>query len=66
MILPKVSGYVKTFKDEDVDKDKNKNKKLMSFRIDDDKILEKNKTIWIKIEDLQNIEFFYQFVMIDI
>ena len=61
-----MSEYVKTFKDEDVDKDKNKNKKLMSFRIDDDKILEKNKTIWIKIEDLQNIEFFYQFVMIDI
>ena len=28
----------------------------MYLRIDDDKLLEKYKTIWIKIEDLQNID----------
>ena len=38
-ILPKMSGYVKTFKVKDGDKDKNN--KLMSFRIDDVKLLEK-------------------------
>ena len=55
LILPKTIGYVKTFKDKDGDKDKNKNNKLMSFGIDDDKLLEKHKTTWIKIGDLQNI-----------
>ena len=29
----------------------------MSFLIDDEKLLEKYKTIWIRIEDLNNIEF---------
>ena len=28
----------------------------MSFRIDDEKLLEKYKTIWNKIEDIKNIE----------
>ena len=28
----------------------------MSFRIDDEKLLEKYKIIWTKIEDLKNIE----------
>ena len=28
----------------------------MSLRIDDDKVLEKYKTIWTKIEDLRNIK----------
>ena len=28
----------------------------MSFRIDDEKLLEKYKAIWIKIEDLKNIK----------
>ena len=28
----------------------------MSFRIDDEKLLEKYKAIWTKIEDLKNIE----------
>ena len=36
-----MSGYVKTFK---------------IFRIDDEKLLEKYKAIWTKIEDLKNIE----------
>ena len=30
--------------------------KLMSFHIDDDKLLKKYKTIWAKIEDLKNLE----------
>ena len=54
LIMPKMSGYVKTFKVKDGDKDKNN--KLMSFRIDDEKLLEKYKAIWTKIEDLKNIE----------
>ena len=29
----------------------------MSFSIDDEKLLEKYKTIWTKIEDLENIEW---------
>ena len=36
--------------------DGNKNKELMSFCIDDEKLLEKYKTIWTKIEDLKNIK----------
>ena len=38
------------------DGDKCKNNKLMSFRIDDEKLSEIYKTIWPKIEDLKNIE----------
>ena len=49
LIIPKLSGYVKTFKVED------KISKLMSFRIDDQKLLEKYKAIWTKIEDFKNI-----------
>ena len=41
---------IKTSKVED------KNNKLMSFRIDDEKLLEKFKVIWTKIEDLKNIK----------
>ena len=44
LVLPKMSGYVKTFKVKDGDKDKNY--KLMPFYIDDEKLLEKYKTIW--------------------
>ena len=50
MVLPKLSGYVKTFKVED------KINKLMSFRIGDEKLLEKYKATWTKIKDLKNIE----------
>ena len=32
------------------------NNKLMSFCLDDDKLLEKHKIIWTKIEDLKKIE----------
>ena len=49
-----MSGYVITFKVKDGYKDKSN--KLMSFRIDDEKLLEKYKTIWIKIENLNNFE----------
>ena len=42
MIMPKISGYVKIFKVED------KNNKLMSFCIDDEKLLKKYKAIWTK------------------
>ena len=31
--------------------DNDKNNKLMSFHIDDEKLLKKYKTIWTKIED---------------
>ena len=50
LIMPKMSGYVKKFRFED------KINKLMSFYIDDKKLLEKYKTIWTKTEDLKNIE----------
>ena len=49
-----MSGYVKTFKVKDGDKDKNN--KLMLFRKDDEKLLEKYKAIWTKVEDLKNIK----------
>ena len=50
LIISKMSGYVKTFKVED------KINKLMSFRIDNEKLLEEYKAIWTKIEDSKNIE----------
>ena len=52
LILPKMSRYLKTFKD----KGKYKNNKLMFFCIDDDKLLGKYETICINIEDLQDIK----------
>ena len=54
MILPKMSGYLKTFEVKGGDKDKNN--KCMSLHIDDDKLLEKYKTIWTKIELFLNIK----------
>ena len=48
-----MSEYVKTFKVKDGDKDNNK---LMPLHIDNNKLLEKYKTTWTKIEDLKNIE----------
>ena len=48
LIMPKMSGHVKTFKVKEGDKDKNN--KLMYVRIDDKKLLEKYKAIWTKIE----------------
>ena len=54
LMLPKVSGYVKTFKGKRGDT--NKNNKLMSLLTDDENLLKKFKNFWTKIEDLQNIE----------
>ena len=50
LILPKMSGYVKTFKF------KNKSNNLMSFHINDGKLLQKYRPVWTKIEDLKHIE----------
>ena len=48
MILPKMSGYVKTFKVKDGDKFKNN--KLISFSIDVEKLLEKYKLFGLKLK----------------
>ena len=50
LIMPKMSGYVKTFKIGDKN---SKLMKLISFHIDDEKLLDKCKAIWNKIEDLK-------------
>ena len=50
LIMPKITGYIKTFKDKD------KNSKLVSFRIGNGKLFAKYKVIWTKIEDLNNIK----------
>ena len=57
LIMPKMNGYVKTFNVKEGDKDKNN--KLMSFRIDDEKLLEIYKAIWTKIEDLKEYRIKY-------
>ena len=49
-IMPKMSGCVKTFKVED------KNNKLIYYRIDNEKLLEKYKAIWTKSKDFKNIQ----------
>ena len=54
LIISKMSEYGKTFKVKEGDKDKNN--KLISLRLDDEKLLEKYKAIWTKIEDLENTE----------
>ena len=46
-----MSRYVKTFEVKEGDKDKNNN--LMTFRIDDEKLLEKYKAIWTKMDYLK-------------
>ena len=47
LIMLKMSGYVKIFRVED------KINKLMSFHIGDEKLLEKYKVIWTKVENLK-------------
>ena len=65
LILPNISGYVKTFKDKDGDKDKNKNNKLMSFFIDDDKI-NKIRPFELRLKTFKILTWmFCQFLMID-
>ena len=48
LILPIMSGYVETFKVKDGDKDKNN--KLMSFRRDDEKLLENIKPFGLRLK----------------
>ena len=50
LIMPKMSGYVKTFKVKDGDKDKNN--KLKCFGMDNEKLLENYKALCTNIEDL--------------
>ena len=65
LIMPTMSGYVKTFQVKDEDKDKNY--KLMLFRTDDEKLLEKFKAIWTKIENFKILnKMLYQSMMTDI
>ena len=52
--MPKISGYAKKFKV--IDGDKDKINKLTPSCIDDEKLLEKCKANWTKIEDLENIK----------
>ena len=54
LIMPTMSEYGKTSKVKRGDKDKSN--KLMSFYIDDEKLLKKCKAIWTKVEDLKSIE----------
>ena len=60
LIMPKVSGCLKAFKRHKTfkvkDEDKDINEKLMSFHINNEKLLENCWAIWTKIEDLKNIE----------
>ena len=50
MILPKMGRYIETFKVKD------NNSKFMFSPLDSEKILEKYKNIWTKIEDLKRIK----------
>ena len=50
LTMPKMGEYVKTFKV------KEEGNQFMHFRIDDEKLLEKYKAIWNKIDDLKNIK----------
>ena len=47
----KMSGYIKTFKVREGDTDKRN--KLMSFRIDNERLLDKYKAVWNNIGDLK-------------
>ena len=51
LILPKISRYVKTFKDKG--QFKNKNNQLMYLVIYNDNLVEKYETIWNKVEDFK-------------
>ena len=57
LILPKMSGYVQTFKVKD------KSNELMSFHIGEEKLLEKYKTIWSKKQEHMIINFILIFAV---
>ena len=63
MIVLKMSGMLWHL---EIGVDKSKNNKFMPLRIDDDKPLEKYKSIWTKIEHLKNIELYNLLVYDDI
>ena len=50
LILRTMNVYIRTFKDKGGDKDKNRYNKLMSFRRDDDKLLEKIKPFGVGLK----------------
>ena len=50
MLWPIINGYYQTFKNKDGHKDKNKANKVMSFRIDGGKLLEKYKSFGLILE----------------
>ena len=50
LTMPKMTGYVKTFKVKDRDK-----KKLMVFCIDDEKLLKNIKLVALRLKILKNI-----------
>ena len=57
LILPKMSRYVKAFKAfKGKVANKDKNHKVMSLRLNDNKLLEKYETVCTKIEYLENIK----------
>ena len=56
LMLPKMSGYVTTFKNGDRDKDNNKNNELMFFHINNEKLLESVKTFGLRLKNSKNIE----------
>ena len=57
LVFPKMSGYVKKFKDQG--RDQNKNNKLMSLCIEDDKLF----GLTLKVYKILNW-MFYQFIML--
>ena len=54
LIMSKMGGYLNIFKVKEGDRDKNN--KLITVRIECEKLLGKYKAIWNKKEDLKNIE----------
>ena len=50
-VVPKMNVYIKTLKNGDADKDKNKKNRLMSFHIDDDKLLRNIKPFGLRLKN---------------
>ena len=66
LMSPERSSYVKIIKDKDGDKDKNKNNILMSFRIDNDKLLENTSPFWLQLKFWKILNWLlYKFMMVD-
>ena len=53
LIMPKMSGYVKTFKVEEGDQDKNN--KFLSFDIDDEELLESIQLFALRLKILKKL-----------